>query len=137
MLERAKRKRVSIDDLCSFINGNGFRPPDWKTTGLPIIRIQNLNGSRSFNYFDGVPKDSWIVNPGDLLFAWAGVKGVSFGPTIWNGPKGVLNQHIFRVVPKTGIDRYWLYAALQFERLESSHRRTGSKLPCSMFKRTI
>ncbi|MEO5375308.1 MAG: restriction endonuclease subunit S [Alphaproteobacteria bacterium] len=106
-------KRAAIGDLCEFINGNGFRPPDWKPSGLPIIRIQNLNGVKTFNYFDGVPKDKWIVEPGDLLFAWAGVKGVSFGPTIWPGPRGVLNQHIFRVIPSGKIDRYWLYLALQ------------------------
>jgi type I restriction enzyme S subunit len=105
--------RRSIGDLCDFFNGNGFRPPDWSASGLPIIRIQNLNGSQNFNYFDGTPKPKWIVEPGDLLFAWAGVKGVSFGPTIWPGPRGVLNQHIFRVVPKKGIDKYWLYLALQ------------------------
>lgn len=108
-----KHAVASIGDLCEFINGNGFRPPDWKSSGLPIIRIQNLNGSTVFNYFAGVPKEKWIVEPGDLLFAWAGVKGVSFGPTIWPGPRGVLNQHIFRVVPKPDIDKYWLYLALQ------------------------
>ena len=96
--------RPSIGDLCNFISGNGFRPSDWRSSGLPIIRIQNLNGSRSFNYFAGQPKEKWIVNPGDLLFAWAGVKGVSFGPTIWSGPRGVLNQHIFRVVPKKDVE---------------------------------
>lgn len=105
--------RFSIGDLCKFINGNGFRPSDWQSSGLPIIRIQNLNGSRSFNYFSGQPKEKWIVNTGDLLFAWAGVKGVSFGPTIWPGPRGVLNQHIFRVVPKEGVEKYWLYLVLQ------------------------
>lgn len=105
--------RRSIGDLCDFFNGNGFRPPDWSRVGLPIIRIQNLNGSQKFNYFDGDPKPKWIVEPGDLLFAWAGVKGVSFGPTVWPGPRGVLNQHIFRVVPKDGVDKYWLYLALQ------------------------
>ncbi|GBQ62196.1 restriction endonuclease S subunit [Ameyamaea chiangmaiensis NBRC 103196] len=105
--------RRSIGDLCDFFNGNGFRPPDWSPSGLPIIRIQNLNGSQNFNYFNGTPKPKWIVEPGDLLFAWAGVKGVSFGPTIWPGPRGVLNQHIFRVVPKKDIDKYWLYLALQ------------------------
>ena len=47
--------RVTLGDLCQFISGNGFRPSDWKSSGLPIIRIQNLNGSRSFNYFDGEP----------------------------------------------------------------------------------
>ena len=120
-------KRVSIGELCEFINGNGFRPPDWKSSGLPIIRIQNLNGSENFNYFDGVPKDKWIVEPEDLLFAWAGVKGVSFGPTIWPGPRGVLNQHIFRVVPKGGIDRYWLYLALQLVTQRIERKAHGFK----------
>jgi len=110
---RKGHQRRTVGDLCDFINGNGFRPPDWKTSGLPIIRIQNLNGAASFNYFDGEPNKKWIVEPGDLLFAWAGVKGVSFGPTIWPGPRGVLNQHIFRVVPHKGVDKYWLYLALQ------------------------
>lgn len=115
-------QRKAIGDLCNFINGNGFRPPDWKASGLPIIRIQNLNGSASFNYFDGDPNEKWIVEPGDLLFAWAGVKGVSFGPTIWPGPRGVLNQHIFRVIPHKGVDKYWLYLALQVvtRRIESN-----------------
>ncbi|GGE93638.1 restriction endonuclease subunit S [Stappia taiwanensis] len=110
---RELHTRRSIGDLCDFHNGNGFRPPDWSASGLPIIRIQNLNGSQNFNYFDGTPKPKWIIEAGDLLFAWAGVKGVSFGPTIWPGPRGVLNQHIFRVVPKKGVDKYWLYLALQ------------------------
>ena len=106
-------KRLAISDLCHFANGNGFRPSDWKTSGLPIIRIQNLNGTQSFNYFDGTPKKHWLIEPGDLLYAWAGVKGVSFGPTIWNGPSGVLNQHIYKVVPKPNVDIYWLYLALK------------------------
>jgi len=123
-------KRRAIGELCEFTNGNGFRPPDWKPTGLPIIRIQNLNGSKCFNYFDGVPKPKWIVEPGDLLFAWAGVKGVSFGPTIWSGPRGVLNQHIFRVTPHKGIDKYWLYAALQAitQRIEANAHGFKSSL---------
>ena len=107
------RRQVTIGELCRFTNGNGFRPTDWKRQGLPIIRIQNLNGSADFNYYDGVPNPKWVIEPGDLLFAWAGVKGVSFGPTIWPGPRGVLNQHIFRIEPEPGIDRYWLYLALQ------------------------
>jgi type I restriction enzyme S subunit len=123
-------KRLPVGELCEFINGNGFRPPDWKPSGLPIIRIQNLNGSKSFNYFDGEPKAKWIVEPGDLLFAWAGVRGVSFGPTIWPGPKAVLNQHIFRVKPHAGVDKYWLYAALQAvtQRIESNAHGFKSSL---------
>jgi len=106
-------KLETVGDVCDFINGNGFKSSEWASRGLPIIRIQNLNGSTEFNYFDGEPKDRWIVNPGDILFAWAGTKGVSFGAKRWGGPKGVLNQHIFRIEPKKDLDHEWLYLALR------------------------
>ena len=102
----------SVGDLCDFINGNGFKSSEWSTEGLPIIRIQNLNGSKEFNYFNGEVRDKWMVKEGDILFAWAGTKGVSFGAKYWPGPKGVLNQHIFRVEPKREVDPSWLYSAL-------------------------
>lgn len=102
----------SVGDLCEFVNGNGFKSSQWSTEGLPIIRIQNLNGSKGFNYFKGEIREKWIVEPGDILFAWAGTKGVSFGAKRWPGPKGVLNQHIFRIKPKQKVDPDWLYSAL-------------------------
>jgi type I restriction enzyme, S subunit len=108
----------AIGDICSFSNGHGFTRHDWAKAGLPIIRIAHLNGSRNFDYFPGEPDPEWVVEPGELLFAWAGTKGVSFGPTIWNGPRGVLNQHIFRVRPKNCVDQTWLYYAL----LQVTHR---------------
>lgn len=102
-----------IGSLCTLSNGTGFGPKDWKIEGWPIIRIQNLNGNSNFNYFGGTPNESWIVEPGDLLFAWAGTRGASFGPTIWNGPRGVLNQHIFKIRPNDQIDKNWLYLTLR------------------------
>jgi type I restriction enzyme S subunit len=120
-------KQVTIETLCDFSNGHGFRPPDWSDHGLPIIRIQNLNGSTDFNYFAGEPEQDWLVEPGTLLFAWAGTRGVSFGPTIWNGPLGVLNQHIFRVQPKNAVIADWLFLALEFVTWEIERRAHGFK----------
>lgn len=127
MTLRPNTSPCTIGDVCDFESGNGFRPQDWKTKGLPIIRIQNLNGSDSFNYFEGEPDPSWIVETNDLLFAWAGVKGVSFGPTIWNGPRGVLNQHIYRIRPKKGINKRWLYYALLEVTAEIESKAHGFK----------
>lgn len=104
---------MTVADVCDLRNGHSFGPEDWDTAGLPIIRIQNLNGGRKFDYFSGVPEDRWLVDPGQMLFSWAGTKGVSFGPTIWRGARGVLNQHIFKVQAKSGIDSEWLYWALK------------------------
>lgn len=108
-----KWSRKTIGDLCDFSNGYGFGPRDWSNSGLPIIRIQNLNGSQDFNYFSGEADQRWIVEPETILFAWAGTRGVSFGPAIWRGTKGVLNQHIYRIHPRKGVDPNWLYLALR------------------------
>jgi type I restriction enzyme S subunit len=106
-------KAATVADICEMRNGHGFGPDEWDTTGLPIIRIQNLNGGKKFDYYSGVPEKRWLVEPGQLLFAWAGTRGVSFGPTVWPGPVGVLNQHIFKIEAIEGIDPAWLYWALR------------------------
>lgn len=92
-----------IGDMFSLINGCAFKPEDWKPTGTPIIRIQNLNDpSAEFNYSQAPVPERNRVEPGDLLFAWSGTLGSSFGARIWNGPSGVLNQHIFKVLMDGG-----------------------------------
>ena len=113
---------ATVAEICEMRNGHGFGPEDWTTEGLPIIRIQNLNGGKNFDYFAGEADPRWLVKPGQLLFAWAGTKGVSFGPTVWRGPLGVLNQHIFQVDPKPGIDVDWLHWALRHvtDRIEAN-----------------
>lgn len=105
--------RLTVADICTMQNGNGFGPEDWGLEGLPIIRIQNLNGGKGFDYYSGPVDPRWLVEPGQLLFAWAGTRGVSFGPTIWRGARGVLNQHIFKINAASGIDTEWLYWALK------------------------
>jgi len=88
-----------IGDLCDLINGKAFKPEDWSSKGLPIIRIQNLNNPEAkFNHYEGPVEPRFLVQPGELLFAWSGTPGTSFGAHVWKGPKAVLNQHIFRVV---------------------------------------
>ena len=120
-------RETKVDSICTLINGNGFKPKDWSTSGLPIIRIQNLNGSFDYNYYAGIPDERWIVNSGDLLFAWAGTKGVSFGPCIWTGEKGVLNQHIYKVEPHKNIDKIWLFLILYVITAQIESRAHGFK----------
>ncbi len=116
-----------LGELCSFTNGKGFKASQWSSHGLPIIRIQNLNGSREFNHYAGMPKAGWIVEEGDLLFAWAGVKGVSFGPHIWRGPRGVLNQHIYRVRPREDVEPRWLFETLKLVTRDIEEKAQGFK----------
>lgn len=118
-----------LGGLCSLLNGLAFKPEDWTDSGLPIIRIQNLNGGTDFNFFAGVVREDYIIPPGTLLFSWSGSRGTSFGPFIWSGAVGVLNQHIFRVTPVAGVRLSWFYYALDDVRTRvERHAHGGSGL---------
>jgi type I restriction enzyme S subunit len=89
----------TIGEVFRLINGFAFKPDDWKQSGTPIIRIQNLNDPfAEFNYSQVPVPERNRIEAGDLLFAWSGTLGSSFGARVWSGPSGVLNQHIFKVL---------------------------------------
>jgi type I restriction enzyme S subunit len=112
-------KVVRAIDVARYINGYAFGPEDWKTRGVPIIRIQNLNDPNAeFNYFDGEIDETYRVNNGDLLFSWS----ASIGVYIWKDGDAVLNQHIFKVIPDSQIDKLFLYYVL-FLAIEQLRRR--------------
>ena len=103
-----------IRDVCRLINGRGFKPHEWKTVGLPIIRIQNLNGSEDFNFYSGQYNPKILVEHGQLLFAWSGSRGTSFGPYIWNGGRALLNYHTWKVaVNESEVTREFFFHALR------------------------
>ena len=105
---------ASIKSLCELVNGRGFKPYEWKQRGLPIIRIQNLNGSDEFNHFDGAFNPKILIEPGELLFAWSGSRGTSFGPHVWRGPTALLNYHTWKVATfDKRIDRTFFFHALR------------------------
>ena len=115
---------VRMFRLCTLKNGRAFKPTEWSDTGLPIIRIQNLNNPDSeYNLFQGEVSEDHRLYGGELLFAWSGTPGTSFGAHIWNGKDAVLNQHIFRVDFDESIlnKTFFKYAInQQLERLISS-----------------
>ena len=102
---------VKLGEVADFINGAAFKPSDWSSEGRPIIRIQNLTNPNSpFNRTERKVKDLLYVDPGDLLVSWSATLGVFR----WTGQeRAVLNQHIFKVVPKS-IDNVYLEFGLRF-----------------------
>jgi type I restriction enzyme S subunit len=108
--------RVRFGEVCRLVNGKAFRPEDWSDHGAPIIRIQNLNDPlKGFNHWAGSLGLQVLVEPGDVLLAWSGTPGTSFGTHIWGGPRGILNQHIFRVdLDRSRITKEWCVLAVNF-----------------------
>jgi len=116
---------VSLGDSATFENGRAFKPEDWSVDGLPIIRIQNLNGGKDYNYFNGKVEPRYRVAAGDLLFSWSGTRGTSFGPHVWSGPDGVLNQHIFNVRNFRGVTKAFMLHVLKFVTASIEKRAHG------------
>jgi type I restriction enzyme S subunit len=104
---------VPLKYLVTLHNGYVFKSDGWAESGIPIIRIENLNGSESFNRSDLTLSEKHHVYSGDLLYSWSGNPGTSFGPFMWEkAGLHFLNQHIFKVSVH-GCDKTWLYWALR------------------------
>ena len=101
-------------EICILINGRGFKPYEWSKKGLPIIRIQNLNGSDDFNYYEGAYDPKIFIENGQLLFAWSGSRGTSFGPHIWKGQNALLNYHTWKLnINHSKVDDKYFYHILK------------------------
>ena len=102
-------KKTTLGEIATYVNGRAFKPIEWSKTGIPIVRIQNLNNPNAeYNYYDGNIEGKYHIRNGDLLFAWS----ASLGAYIWKGKYAFLNQHIFKVLPKENIDKTFIYYLL-------------------------
>ncbi|WP_444907295.1 restriction endonuclease subunit S [Microbulbifer sp. SSSA008] len=86
---------VKLGELVEMYNGRAFKSSEWDSSGLPIVRIQNLNNKQAeFNYFNGELAPQHRIKNGSFLISWSGTPGTSFGAFIWEGDEAALNQHI-------------------------------------------
>ena len=134
---------VRVKHFTTLYNGRAFKPSDWTDTGLPIVRIQNLNNQNSpYNLYNGFVEPEYQLYGGELLFAWSGTPGTSFGAHIWCGKEAVLNQHIFRLdfSEKVIYKPYYMYALNQRigELIKAAHGSAGLQhVTKSVFENTL
>jgi len=104
--------------LADYVNGRAFKPAEFSACGLPVVKITELKYgmSDSTTRFSGEYDKRYLLKDGDLLFAWSGNPETSLDTFWWRGESALLNQHIFRVMPRTGIDKEWLYYLFKFLR---------------------
>lgn len=114
----------NLSELADYINGYAFKPDDWGKDGLPIIRIEQLkNPDASTDYYSGKIPTKNIIENGDLIFSWS----ASLFLRIWKNDRAALNQHLFRVIEKEGIDRVFLKLFIEYylpELVKASHGST-------------
>ena len=100
---------MPIKHAARFLNGAAFKPSDWGDTGLPILRIAQLTGKPFDNYFDGTINRGLLIRDGDLLFSWS----ATIDAFIWDRGDAILNQHIFKVLPKKNATKKYLYYVIK------------------------
>ncbi len=118
---------AEIGALADFINGAAFKPDDWNGSGRKIIRIQNLTDPcKPFNRTDRQVDAKYLVQPGDLLVSWS----ASLGVFEWNDPEAaLLNQHIFRVLPKSAsVDKRYLRHGLELALVDMQKHLHGATM---------
>ena len=115
-----------LGDVATFVNGYPFKPETWTETGLPIIRIQNLNNPQApYNHYFGPIPEKYVVRQGDILISWS----ASLGAYEWKGEDAYLNQHIFKVVfDKCPIDKHFLRYAVQSKLTEMEKDTHGATM---------
>lgn len=116
--------RKTLIELADYYNGMAFKPSDWENDGTKIIRIEQLNNPLGkYDYYKGCFSETNAIHNGDLIFSWSATLKV----VIWQWGDGVLNQHLFKVVPASNVDKHFLYYLLDYNMPklgESSHGST-------------
>ncbi|WP_148689969.1 restriction endonuclease subunit S [Cuniculiplasma divulgatum] len=98
-----------LSKVATYINGMAFKPSEWRNSGIPIVRIENLNSiNASFNYYQGKFDSRYLLGNGEILLSWS----ASLGVYIWNRGKALLNQHIFKVIPVENVSKQFLFWVL-------------------------
>lgn len=102
---------VLLTNIADFVNGKAFTK-DATGTGRMVVRIAELNNgpgaSTVYNDVETVDEKN-LVNAGELLMSWSG----SLGVFLWSREEAIVNQHIFKVIPKPGYSRAVVYCALE------------------------
>lgn len=102
----------NLYSIADFINGlacQKFRPKDGEKA-IPVIKIKEMHDgitSETEQVSENIPSRHKIFD-GDILFSWSATLEVMY----WYGGSGGLNQHIFKVNPKSYFSKEYVYEQL-------------------------
>lgn len=120
-VEDCKDGKINIEfcklgDVCTFVNGFGFKSSLFKDKGLPILRITNIKNNQiddsNLIYFDksDYKEDlsSFIINKGDIVVA---MSGATTGKVGMNKSDNIyyLNQRVGKFIPHSCLNNNYLY----------------------------
>ena len=130
IIEEAKEEWEDkpLSSIATFTNGLACQkyPPQPNEPKLPVLKIKDLTSgiSDSSDWATANVDPKYIVNHGDVIFAWS----ASLMVKIWFGETCVLNQHLFNVTsdeyPKWFFYQWCKYHLEEFISISQSHATT-------------
>jgi type I restriction enzyme S subunit len=117
-----------LSSIADFLNGLACQkfPPKNSIDRLPVLKIKELSSGITENsdWASTDIKPIYIVNNGDVIFAWS----ASLMVKIWYGQDCILNQHLFKVTSK-GYPKWFYYLwckyhLAEFISISASHATT-------------
>jgi type I restriction enzyme, S subunit len=117
-----------LSQVANFLNGLACQkyPPENAIDKLPVLKIRELNSgiSESSDWASSTIKPEYIVENGDVIFAWS----ASLMVKVWHGENCILNQHLFKVTstefPKWFYLMWCKHHLDEFISISSSHATT-------------
>jgi type I restriction enzyme S subunit len=117
-----------LSQVANFLNGLACQkyPPENEIDKLPVLKIRELNSgiSESSDWASSTIKPEYIVENGDVIFAWS----ASLMVKVWHGETCILNQHLFKVTstefPKWFYLMWCKHHLDEFISISSSHATT-------------
>jgi type I restriction enzyme S subunit len=116
LVDREAEEFISLVDAVSLINGGAYTKGA-DGVGRIVIRIKELNSgpSETTVYSSITVPENKTAHPGDVLFAWSG----SLGVWRWYRDEAIVNQHIFKVLPKKHpVWMGWIHILDELERFQ-------------------
>jgi len=96
-----------LGDVCRVVPGYAFKSSDWRTAGIPVVKIKNITGSNSVDLAttDCVPESlltpklqKFVINDGDILVAMTGATAGKVG-RVRTSRQLLLNQRVAKIAP--------------------------------------
>ena len=98
--------RGRLGDVCRVVPGYAFKSSDWRTAGIPVVKIKNITGNNSVDLAttDCVPESlltqrlqKFVIKDGDILVAMTGATAGKVGRVRTNRIL-LLNQRVAKIV---------------------------------------
>ena len=124
----------SLLDIAEYTNGlamQKFRPRG--SDYLPVVKIKELSQGRTDSnseQADAAIGEKFIIDDGDIVFAWSGTLMVK----IWCGGKAGLNQHLFKVTSVKYL-KWFIYLWTKYHLVKFQNIAKGKAVTMGHIKR--